>query len=158
MTITFIIGLIVLGLLLIALEMVFIPGTTVAGILGIVLILGAILLSYYGFGVQTGNIVLLGSSMVTASLIFVGFKFFGAKGVTLDYKLNESKVEPSHRDIPIKIGDVGVALGDIKPQGNAIINSRTIVVRSTGEFIPDNTELEVIDVTPNRVIVKIRTS
>lgn len=157
MTITFVIGLIVLGLLLIALEIVVIPGTTIAGVAGILILLATVFVSYLYFGARTGNVVLIGSGLVTASLVFVGYKFFHASGVALNASLKESKVEPSHRDIPIHVGDVGVAFGDIKPQGKAIINSRTLMVQSTGEFIPDNAELTVVEVKANKVIVQIKT-
>ncbi|QQS27742.1 MAG: hypothetical protein IPM47_12715 [Sphingobacteriales bacterium] len=154
MSIGLLILILILGLLLIVIEIVVIPGITFAGISGIGLIIVTILLAYINFGFTIGNLVLAGSCITSFSIFFIGYKFFNFKGIALTKKLSESIVKPSHNEINIKIGDNGVAFGDIKPQGNAIINNRSIIVKSKGEFIPDNTEIEVIEVTHTYVVVK----
>ncbi len=156
MSIGLLILLIVVGFLLISIEISVVPGITFAGIAGIVLLVITIILAYYNFGYSMGNMVLIGSSVISFALFFIGYKFFNFRGIALTKTLSDSKVEPSHREINIKVGDIGVAYGDIKPQGNAIINNRTIVVRSKGEFISDNVPVIVVEVTDIHVIVKPR--
>lgn len=154
MSVGVLILLILVAVLLITIEIAVIPGFTFIGLLGLLILFASVVLAYVNFGIQFGNMVLLGSTLITVALFYLGYRFFSSHGIVLRQDLSESVVEPASRDIPVKPGDVGVAFGDIKPQGNAIINNRTIWVRSAGEYIPDNAEVEVVIADGNRIIVK----
>ena len=49
---------------------------------------------------------------------------------------------------------MGIAFGDIRPLGKAIIEGETYEVRSTGDFINDDSEIIVVKMDRNRILVK----
>ncbi len=67
---TLIVALILIGLLLVILEIVFVPGTTIVGLAGVVLAGVGILFAYREFGNETGWYVLLGTAGLTAVALF----------------------------------------------------------------------------------------
>ena len=65
--------LILIGLVLIYLELLFVPGTTILGLIGLGLCVVGIYLTYDAHGPSTGNWVLVGTALV--SLIGLVFSF-----------------------------------------------------------------------------------
>jgi membrane-bound ClpP family serine protease len=57
-------------------------------------------------------------------------------------------------DNEIKPGDNGITLGRLAPGGKIKINGITVSARSTGSYIDPNTEIEVVKIEGNIVIVK----
>ena len=68
--------------------------------------------------------------------------------MVLEENLSDSrapKINYAANTRPLRVGDKGVAYGDIKPHGRAIINDLTYSVESTGEFISDNREIIIVE-------------
>ncbi len=154
MGLSFILLMIVLGLLLIAVEFFLMPGTLVAAVTGMILLVSGVVM---GFSTTPYGLELLAaSSVVTIALLAGGYRTLGAKGVSLDSaldgKVNELNEEERQN---IKTGDMGIAFGDIKPTGKAIINGIMYAVYSQGGFIDDKANITVVSVASNKVTVKI---
>jgi membrane-bound ClpP family serine protease len=147
-----IVGLILLGLLLLVLEFLVLPGTNVAGILGIVLIIAAIYYGYKSLGVPAGHFVLVGSlvAMIFTTVLILRSKTW--RKISLDTSI-DSKVE----DLGIKnikIGDTGKAVSRLAPIGMVEINNTVVEGKSGHKFIDPDTFVEVINISRNQVIVK----
>ena len=155
-SISFIILFIALGLVLLLVEIFILPGTSIAGLSGLAMIVLGVVLSYSSLGIEQGNIILILSAFATIFLLVVAYKTVGGDGQVLDYKLNESRVKTySQEETQLKQGDKGVALGDIRPEGKAIINQKVYPVTSMTGFISDNAALEVVDIRNNEILVKM---
>ena len=64
-----------------------------------------------------------------------------------------SKNEPYEMD-KIHTGDSGKTITRLAPMGKAIINDVTCEAKSTGGFIDENTDVEVVQVLNTQIIVK----
>lgn len=172
MSIVFIIGIIVFGLLLVLVEIFFLPGTTISGLLGIGSIIGGIVLSYVHLGTEMGNTILLCSMAIGLIFIMLAYRKLKSGDISLNEDMSQSRVPSpafhkvtrnigNHDDhtvdklYAVKVGDKGIALGDIKPTGKAIINNLTYIVKSAEGFIPDNASIEVVAIRQNSVDVRL---
>ena len=144
--------LLAVGIILIVVELIFIPGTTLFGVAGLVLTIVGVVLSFTTFGSNTGWLVLLGA--------------FGALGVTLFFSLrtgawdklslkqsNQGRVNEDKKHSVWK-GDVGVTLSALRPSGNAEFKETILEVSTLGDYVDAGTKVRVIDVRPNKILVE----
>ena len=54
----------------------------------------------------------------------------------------------------IKVGDIGKAIGRLAPTGKVKINGEVVEAQSTGLFIDQQTEVKIIKVLSNKIIVE----
>lgn len=154
MTWTIIIILILVGLLFLILEVVVIPGTTVVGIVGFVLMIVAVWQTYVVYGSTSGHLVLGGTLVLT----LVGLRF-ALRSKTWDKVMLKSNIDSRANVIPegsVKVGDVGKSISRIVPTGKALINDEYFEVCSSGEFIDPENDIEVVKIEHNKIFVKIK--
>lgn len=152
MSLTVIAVLIVVGLLFLLLEILVVPGTTVVGITGFILIAVGIWQSYAVYGASTGHFVLLISFVLTAIALALALRSKTWKRVMLDTEIDgKANTFPEES---VKVGDTGKAISRIVPIGKALINDQYYEVKSDGEFIDQGTDLIVTKVDRNKIYVK----
>lgn len=147
-----IISLIVLGIGLVIIEIIFIPGTTVVGILGFLLGGYGIYLGYDYFGTTTGHLVLVSSVLLSFVCIFFSFKSGAWKRFA-----NESVISSKVNDgltINLKTGDEGETVSSLKPVGKAIFNDKEYEVASLGNFIGEKQPVRIIKIKKNKIYVE----
>lgn len=147
-----IVGLIVLGFLLLFLELFVVPGITIAGIGGGILLIGGAFLSFSEFGTVAGFVTL----GIVFSLIIVGlfyaFKARTWRGITLnkaiDSKLNVIELEE------VVSGDTGKAISRLAPIGKVLLHDQYYEAKTLNDFIIEGSEIEVVKVNKGQIIVK----
>jgi membrane-bound ClpP family serine protease len=144
-------GLILLGILLLVLEILVLPGL-IAGIVGGVLILTGIGMAYADFGQTVGNITFASSALLTFLAIYGSLKSkawnrYGLKD-TIEGRVNEIS------SLSIKEGDTGIAVSAIRPSGTVMIGNHRLEAQSTGAMIDAGSRVIVTRVLTNKVIVK----
>ncbi|MBV6643080.1 MAG: hypothetical protein KI791_20345 [Cyclobacteriaceae bacterium] len=147
-----VIGLIVLGMGLLIIEIIFIPGTTVVGIAGFLCSVYGIYLGYDYFGNTGGTLILLGAAVFNGGAIVYAFKSkswerFSLKDVNSG-RFNEDQ------GFQLNVGDQGTTVSSLKPIGKAIFNDKELEVRSEGTYIRENQEIEIIKIDNKKIIVK----
>ena len=146
--------LILFGFGLIIVEILFVPGTTIVGIFGLLMAGFGVYYTYDNFGDTTGSIVLSVSMLAFFVLLYISFKKGTWKKLMLKKeiksKFNENLTEG------FEIGDTGKAISTIKPIGNADFGGRFIEVISRDEYIEAGEMVEIIEINGNQVIVKIK--
>jgi len=146
-----IIMLIVLGVLFLLLEILVIPGTTFAGIVGFALLFVGIWQAYASKGIVEGHITLGATLLVTVITLYYSFKAGTWKRMalktTVDGKMDQLD------GINIKEGDTGTSVSRLAPSGKAMINNDIVEVHTYGEFIDQEIEIIVISVKDNKIIV-----
>jgi len=152
MSLLAIIMIILLGIFLLLVEFLIIPGFTIFGIGGFVFILLGIGSSYYFHDVQTGHITLLSTVVVSLAVIYFVFKKKTWKNLGLQANIN-SRNEPFETE-KIHPGDLGKTITRLAPVGKAQVNNIICEAKSTGGFIDENTEIEVVKVLSTQIIVK----
>lgn len=152
MIITAIIILILLGILLILLEFFVLPGVTVAGIGGLLLLGGAVYLSYDKYGSMIGHLTLAGTFAFIIIILIVAFNSKTWNKLMLKSSI-DSKVSNVEED-QVQIGDKGKTISRLAPMGKVMINDDIFEAQSNGEYINQNTDIEVIALSLNKIIVK----
>ena len=144
--------LILVGLFLLVLEVIAIPGITIAGFFGIALCGFAIYSAYSDYGTNEGHITL------AASLVFgvAMFAYFFQSKAWDRFKLKkeiDSKVNLVD-ETKIKEGTRGKALSRLAPSGKAIFDDEVYEVHAPNELIDPDTEIEVVKVEGYKITVK----
>jgi len=145
-----VIGLILAGLLLLIIEFFIIPGTTLVGILGSALMIGGIYVAFKNFGMMTGIYATVASLAISGILFWVALKTFRdrlALNDTLEGRVNEL-------DIPFEVGAKGKAYNDLRPLGTIVINNEKYEASSINDYIERGSEIEVIKIEQNKIIVQ----
>jgi membrane-bound ClpP family serine protease len=115
MAIEALIGLIILGVFLLIVEFLLVPGITIAGIGGIALIIAGVFFAYHDHRVVTGHYTLLGTFILLIATTLYVFRAKTWKRITLEDDI-DSKVD----NIPentISKGDVGKTISRLAPIG-----------------------------------------
>ena len=147
-----IIGLIVLGFLLLFLELFVVPGITIAGIGGGLLLIGGIVLSFNEYGNLVGLITLAVTFGLMLFGLFYAFKSKTWRGITLN-KAIDSKVNTLELE-EVMAGDKGKAISRLAPMGKILINDQYYEAKTLNDFIDQEAEVEVIKVKNGKIIVK----
>lgn len=152
MTWTIIGVLIGVGFLFLLLEILVLPGTNIAGIVGFILIAIGIWQAYSVYGSIAGTITLAGSIVFSVIALYYALKSNTWKKATLNKNI-EGRVNIVDTD-SIKVGDKGKTISRLAPMGKALINGQYFEVKTTGEFLDQGIDIEVIKIEFNTIIVK----
>jgi membrane-bound ClpP family serine protease len=147
-----IISLIVIGLLFLALEILVIPGTGIAGIIGFILIGIGVWQTYSFYGASIGHMVLGGTIILTFLTLFFSLRSKTWSRVMLNSSISSKVNVIGEKDV--QVGDEGIAISRLAPSGKALIKDKYYEVRTTGDFIDPESKLEVTKVDFNRIFVK----
>jgi len=152
MTIFAIILLILLGLLLLLIEFAVIPGVTIAGIGGFLLLGAGVYIAFKSFGSGIGFATLVFVLVAAPALIYYFFKSKAGKKMILDSEIS-GKVETVDHE-KIRVGDTGKSIGRLAPSGKVRVNGEVVEAQSTGSFVDPHTEIRVLKVLTNKIIVE----
>ncbi len=143
---------IVTGIFLIVIEIIFVPGTTVVGILGLICIVGGVWYGFYSFGEFAGWTIAMVTVVALIAVIFIGFKSDSwnrfALNKSIDSKVNE------HISITINVGDEGIAVSALRPIGNAEFGNDKMEVTTIGELVNTGSKVVVTNIEGRVIYVK----
>ncbi len=152
MSITVISILIAISIFLLIVELLIVPGVTVAGIGGFILMVAGVLFAYKFHGSRIGNIFLFSSMGVAFVALMFSLRTKTWKNVGLKSEIN-GRIENIEKD-SIKEGDSGKTVTRLAPIGRAVVNNIFCEAKSLSEFIDENTEIIVTKIKNNQIIVK----
>jgi len=150
MTWTIIITLVLAGLIFLILEILVFPGTSVVGIIGFVMLIGAIWGAYTYQGALYGHFTLGGSFVLTFVAFYFSLRSKTWKKLALDTEI-EGKVNTLDEDI-IKVGDVGKTTSRLAPMGNVMFHNDIYEVATNGDFIDQGREVTIIKIEKNKIL------
>jgi membrane-bound ClpP family serine protease len=153
MTILAIIVLILLGLLLLLLEFAVVPGVTIAGIGGFLLLAYSVYLAFAQYGTFAGFITLVIVLVAAPALIYYLFRSRAGRKMILETNI-DAKVDTPETE-HILPGDTGVSIGRLAPMGKVRVNGVSVEAQSTGSFIDQNKPVRVLKVYPGKIIVEL---
>jgi membrane-bound ClpP family serine protease len=161
----------VLGLVLIGLEVLVLPGFGVVGISGVLLVLASLGLVAYGHWPRNSDewvgfsqslapfsISLLGSLL----LVMVIARYLPHIPVLNRLMLRSPEEEegeaaadlPMHAELQALLGAIGIAATPLRPAGKIQFGDSFIDVVAEGGYVMPGTRVQVIEVEGNRVVVK----
>jgi len=152
MNIITIILLIFLGMVLLLIEFAVIPGVTIAGIGGFSLLAVSVYIAFTQYGTAAGFLTLTIVLIFAPMMIYYLFKSRTGKKMILESKI-DGTVDSFNRE-NVKVGDVGQSIGRLAPTGKVRINDETVEAQSTGVFIDHRTDVRVVKILSNKIIVE----
>lgn len=152
MTLTGIVLLLLLGLLFLILEILVLPGTTVLGFAGGILMLIGVWVSFSLYGLTTGLYVFGGSSVVTIAAVLLAFRAGTWNRFTLHKKLT-GQVNTFNQEV-LPVGSNGIAISRLAPMGKGEFDGVYYEVTTNGEFVDATTKITIVAVSKNQIIVK----
>ena len=150
-----VISLLVLGLGLILLEFILIPGTTVIGFIGFAMALFGVYFGYDYFGTATGTYLLIGSTLVTGVGLYIAIKKKAWKRFSLEDEVT-GKVNLTNTSL--SVGDTGKTISVLRPSGEVLFGHQSVEVSTLGGFVDPNTEVKIISIDHNKIFVEPLTS
>lgn len=152
MSVIAIILLILLGLLLLLIEFAVIPGITIAGIGGFVLLGASVYIAFAQYGTGIGFLTLAVVLVLAPLMIYYFFKSKSGKKMILENKIS-GKVDLVDNK-KIAAGDFGKTIGRLAPMGKIKVNGQVVEAQSTGIMIDPKTDVRILKVESNKVIVE----
>ena len=145
-------SLLVIGLALIVLEVIFVPGTTLVGIIGVIFVGAGVIVSYRYYGSEIGLYILLGTGVVTAIALYFSFRSEAwsrfANKSSIDSKVNEGS------KASLNVGDEGVAVSSLKPMGTVSFDAGRFEVKTLGDYVNVGTRVKIVHIQDSQIIVK----
>jgi len=137
---------------LIVIELIFIPGTTIVGIVGFLCIISGLVLTFNDFGNTVGWVATVGTAIFSGAVLIYAFRSgawnkFALKK-SIDSKVNQDK------PINVEVGDEGVARSALRPIGKGDFNNVEMEVRSLGELVPTNSRIKIIKIENRKIYVE----
>ena len=144
--------LLVVGIALIVVELIFIPGTTLFGIAGLVLTIIGVVISFTTFGGSTGILVLGGAFAALGVTLYFSLR----SGAWDKLSLKQSSQGRVNDDTPRSVwkGDVGVALSTLRPTGNVEFKEKVVEVSTLGPYVDAGAKVQVVEVRDNKILVE----
>ncbi|MCU0356061.1 MAG: hypothetical protein MUE95_00630 [Cyclobacteriaceae bacterium] len=144
--------LILAGIVLLIVEVIFVPGTTVIGIIGLAFVLAGIVFSYNHFGSTTGNYVTVATSVFALIAIYLSFR----KGAWKKFSLSTSIESKVNEDMlkGVEVGMEGITTSALRPMGTAEFNGKLIEVTTLGDYLAPGSRVKILRAEPNMIVVE----
>lgn len=146
-----IIFIIIVGILLMILDFLVIPGGVVA-IVGVLCMIGGIFSSFVQYGSTAGMITIFATALLTLLSFFLMMRTKTWRKLQLhtqiDGRMNEVDTEK------LKVGMVGVAVSRLAPMGTGLFGEESVEVTSLQDFVEVNTEIEIVKIETSKIFVK----
>ncbi|MEI6786192.1 MAG: NfeD family protein [Verrucomicrobiota bacterium] len=146
-----IITLLILGAILLFLETL-LPGM-IAGLIGLICLMAAVILGYRDFGYQTGSLILAGVLMGLLIGTWCWLRFFPESRIARTF-ISQGSTGDLGVEKPELLNGTGVALTQLRPSGTASINGQRVDVVTEGGLIERGTAVKVVAVEGARVVVR----
>jgi membrane-bound ClpP family serine protease len=148
--------LIFIGIIFIVLEVLVLPGTTVAGILGFILIALGVWQTYRIHGATAGHVTLAISLVAGIGLLILSLRSKTWNRMMLKTEIT-GKMNVIENDA-VKAGDTGITISRLAPAGKVLVNDEYFEAHTQGDFIDQQKEIIVMKVEANKLIVKLKES
>ncbi|HZJ10808.1 MAG TPA: NfeD family protein, partial [Trueperaceae bacterium] len=149
--------LLLVGIVLLALEVLVIPGFGVAGVLGIAAVIFAVVRIF-----EDSSLPVLGYSALFGGVLLVILLWMLPNSrVASAFRLSTRLATPSGPSVAYSASDhlgltgaIGTAMSDLRPAGVARFGDDRVDVVSEGDFIPVGSTIKVLRAEGNRVTVR----
>lgn len=152
MDIIIVVSLLVLAIAFLLIEFFLIPGVSIAGGAGLVLMAVSVWYAYSHIGPVAGNITLVGSFALTGLSVWFFLKSRALEKMSLKTNIT-GKVDNIDEEV-IKVGDRGITISRLAPMGKIRVNGLIMEAKTNDEFIDQNVAIVVLEVYNTNVLVE----
>lgn len=143
--------LVIFATVMLAVEVVFIPGFGITGFTGVIAMAGSIFYAFVQLGSAAGWITLLVGGMISIALFL-----WALYGNSIDKVALKKNIKSTVKTVDMSIfsvGDRGVTKTRLALIGEAVIKGQVVEVKSEAGFINEKEEIEVIRVSDDSLFV-----
>lgn len=148
-----VITLILLGIVLMFIEILLVPGVGVAGILGIATMAGSSVYAFLELGATTGAIVTAVNAVLLIALTIWVLRAKTWERFSLNTKIEAKAVVPEQT---LAVGDRGKAMTRLAPMGSVRFGDKVLEVTAYDSIIDAGQEVEVVFIDDNKVFVAVK--
>ena len=148
-----IITLIIAGLLLLAAELVLIPGFGLAGILGVSSLVASCWVAFAQVGTTAGIITLAANILLAIISTVLVLRSKTWKRLSLGTNI-DAKVDNTPGEKGISVGDQGTTVTRLAPGGKVLLGNRIVEAFSRDTIIEPGAAITVCEIDGNRIFVK----
>lgn len=148
-------GLLALGLALIAADILATPGLDLLGLMGVLALLAAVAYAYSTLGLAAA--VAVTAVVLLSSLGLIRLLLRSRAWRQLIHPSQASRDQGFDSSVPGQaplLGERGETLSPLRPSGRALLGLRRLDVVTEGDFIGPGEPVEVVAVAGNRVVVR----
>ncbi len=151
--------LIALGILLVFIEILILPGFGAAGVPGIILLIVGIGMIWAESGVKTALIYASIALIFVIPIAVIGLSLIretplGKTFILSAAERSDEGFQAAPQGLTALVGKSGKTVTPLRPAGVALINGQRVDIVTQGEFVAPETEIEVIQVEGSRVVVR----
>ena len=146
----FVITLILVGIILIFVEILLIPGVGVAGVLGLLSMGGSCFYAFHEFGLTPGIIVAVVNAVLIIGLAIYVLRAKTWKRMSLETNIDSKAVETA----VLSLGDKGKTLTRLAPMGSARFGDYVVEVKALEGMLDPEVPVEVVLIEDNKIYVK----
>lgn len=140
-----------LGVILIVVDIVFIPGMII-GIFGGLLLIAGVILSYSTIGTTFGNWALFFSVVAMILILIYCFQ----TDVWSKFALKETSGSRVNEDrkMLLETGDEGKAVSVLRPSGKAEFKDEIFEVHTLGHYCEPGKKIKIVSITNSKIFVE----
>jgi Membrane-bound serine protease (ClpP class) len=147
-----IITLVLIGIVLLLIELLIIPGVGIAGIIGLLALVAANVVGFMYYPQPVGAIVLFVSIAFCTVVTIYALRAKTWKRFSLKHNIEEKAIALPV-DLGISVGMRGKTLGRLTPAGKARFGQVDVEVYAMRGIIPPSTDIEVVQIEDLRIFV-----
>lgn len=153
LSIIIIVCLILLGVALMMAEIFLLPGITIAGFAGGLLMIGSVVYAFAYMGSASGYVSIVANVIVFGIVLVFLIKSKALDRIALKTDI-ESTVDQSDLQ-QLRVGERGIAISRLNPIGKAEFGEIIVEAKSfSGEFIDNETKIEIVKIDNSNVLVQ----
>jgi membrane-bound serine protease (ClpP class) len=142
------------GVLIIIAEII-LPSGGLLSLVAVGLFGYSLFIVFHDISTMAGTYFVLADLIIIPTLLALGLKILARSPATLRETLSsESGVVSQSPELESFMGREGKSVTDLRPGGTAIIDDKRLDVVSRGEYIEKDSNLIVVEVTGNQIIVR----
>jgi len=142
------------GVLIIIAEII-LPSGGLLSLVAVGLFGYSLFIVFHDISTKAGTYFVLADLIIIPALLALGLKFLARSPATLRETLSsENGVVSQSPELESFMGREGKSVTDLRPGGTAIIDNKRLDVVSRGEYIEKDSNLIVVEVTGNQIIVR----
>lgn len=145
-----VISFIIIGLLLLFAEILIIPGVGVAGILGVLSLVGSCVYAFLEVSTIAGIITTVSVVVLLVVMTIYVLRAKTWKRISLNTNIDSKAIS----DVKVSVGDSGKTITRLAPMGQAVIGGESTEVKALEGMIDSNVEVVVVMIDDNKIYVK----
>lgn len=146
-----VVGLMLVGVALLAIEVVILPGVGLVGLLGLAGVGAAIWVAYAMIGPAYAGVSLAGAVVASAAAFWLLPRTKVGRSMVLETATTARVGDPRLAEL---VGKEGVALTPLRPAGTVEVDGRPVDVVTDGEYVERGSRVRVVVVRGSRVQVE----